>query len=486
MAYQIGAMIVGLLLLAAASLWGINALHQDFGSAIRGYQELRQVYEVGSYVATARTLLSLEKPDETGALRQLRTADASFGLFSPDIADGSSRKAQLWSAVRSGLREAEAHLLLEMTDGRTAGPASLVRPLNGILKDISDLATEIRKNIEQRQEAAAQKRRATLLAMSLLAALVITGAVLIGLLEYRSVTRPLSRLSEGVRNLAQGKLSQRIEPIGHAEFVSLAADFNRMAGELDELYRQLEQKVAEKSKELVRSERLASVGFLAAGVAHEINNPIGIIAAHAEFCLQQLQRNPTPPAITEAEKTLTVISEEAFRCKQIVEKLLSLARPGEDRRQLLCLGAVAADVVAMIGGLKEYRDRRLNLQLNPQDDVSILASEGEMKQVILNLCLNALQATDGGGQVTLRVQRKEKLVELVVEDNGKGMGPEVLEHVFEPFFTAQRGAGKPGTGLGLSISHAIISGHGGRIAAYSQGEGQGSRFVVQLPAGEKP
>ncbi len=123
----------------------------------------------------------------------------------------------------------------------------------------------------------------------------------------------------------------------------------------------------------------------------------------------------------------------------------------------------------------------------------MLASEGEMKQVVLNLTLNALDATDGDGvgglatqglrpSVTIRVSRRDDRVELCVSDTGRGMSRDVLDRIFEPFFTAKRGSARPGTGLGLSICHAIIESHGGRIDAYSDGPGKGSRFIVQLPA----
>jgi signal transduction histidine kinase len=255
-----------------------------------------------------------------------------------------------------------------------------------------------------------------------------------------------------------------------------------MAAELETLYRELEQKVAAKSKQLVCSERLASVGYLAAGVAHEVNNPIGIIAGHAELSLQQLQRNRTSQAIPEVEKTLQIICEEAFRCKEIVAKLLSLARPGDENRRCICLTTIASSVVSIISGLDTYRSRRLTLQAGKDEDLCVLANEGEMKQVLLNLAINALEAVfPQTGQVHIDIARVDGLVELSVTDNGRGMSPDVLEHIFEPFFTSKRGASQPGTGLGLSISHAIVESHGGHIFAYSDGANQGSRFVVRLP-----
>src|SRR5438105_1596757 len=124
-----------------------------------------------------------------------------------------------------------------------------------------------------------------------------------------------------------------------------------MATELDTLYRQLEEKVAAKSMELVRSERLASVGYLAAGVAHEINNPMGIIAGFAELSLQALKQESPPEALAEAEKSMKVIAEEAFRCKQLTQKLLSLARQSDDNPTVISLKDVAGNVINRLTGL---------------------------------------------------------------------------------------------------------------------------------------
>jgi signal transduction histidine kinase len=183
---------------------------------------------------------------------------------------------------------------------------------------------------------------------------------------------------------------------------------------------------------------------------------------------------------------MKVIAEEAFRCKEIVQKLLSLARPGEEHRAAISLGDVAANVVSLVGGLSEYKNRKVTISANARDDLRVMASEGEMKQVVLNLAINALQSLNGAeGAVAIDVRRDGDAVELAVSDNGRGMSADVIERVFEPFFTAKRGAGTPGTGLGLSISHMIIEKHGGSIVASSGGAGRGSRFVVRLPALEK-
>ncbi|MGE5611230.1 MAG: sensor histidine kinase [Bacillota bacterium] len=484
MAYEITAMIIGLLLISAASLWGLNGLHQDFGSAIQGYEELRSVYELSSHIATARTLLALPHPDAPHALLEVQTAAAKLNLFTAR-SPAASRAGQFRSAIESKL--ATATRLLEI-DPNTRNPEdseTLIDSLNDLLSNAANLASDIRHTIEIKQAAADAKRRTTMVAMTLLSATIIFASVIIGTWQYRSVTRPLKRLGDASRRIAAGQFSDRIPAQGPAEFVSLATDFNRMAAELETFYHELERQVAAKSKQLVRSERLASVGYLAAGVAHEVNNPIGIIAGHAELSLQQLQHHPTLEAIPEVERALQVICEEAFRCKEIVAKLLSLARPGDENRRRICLTTIVSSVVSIISGLSTYRSRQVTVQTAQDDDLYILANEGEMKQVLLNLAINALEAVPPQtGQVHISISRVDGFVELAVIDNGRGMPPDVLEHIFEPFFTSKRGASQPGTGLGLSITHAIVESHGGQIFAHSTGPGQGSRFVVRLPAAQ--
>jgi signal transduction histidine kinase len=488
MGLQIGAMLVGLLLVSGASLWGLNALQEDYGAALEGYAELRQMYEVGSHLATSRTLLAAPEPNRAKAVEELRVA-----LTLAQTAEGASH-----DAVVAGLRESLDEMRRWQREGGPPPTASLSR----VLKRISDTASQVRSEIQARQAAAQAKRRATLLALGVLCAAVIIAAVLLGTWQYRGVIDPLQRLGAAVRRIAAGHFSERVpeqvrDAPGRAgdEFSALARDFNRMAAELDELYRELEQKVAAKSKELIRSERLASVGYLAAGVAHEINNPLGIISGYAEYALEEMRGGASTPP-TDIDGTLRVIRDEAFRCKEITGKLLSLARPGDGRRQPVNLARVAEEAVSVLGGLPEFKDRTIGVRADARESPVVDAVEGEMKQVLMNLLLNALDATPGGGagggagEVRVTLSRDGGAVTLSVADNGRGMTPATVERVFEPFFSERRpreaGAApapaRPGTGLGLSITHAIVQSHGGRITAYSDGPGRGSRFEVELPA----
>jgi two-component system, NtrC family, sensor kinase len=480
---QIAATIVGLLLTIAASLWGINGLRQDYGLALSGYSDLRRVFEAGSHLATARTLLTQTTPDRSGALREVQTAAGMFEMLPPDTEQGSAT-LQLSSAaaVKNAIDSAAEHLAAPV------GGEDDVENVERALGRVGNLVAEIRLQIQASRDAASAKRHATVVAMLTVSALAVISALALGIWQYRGVMGPLARLSIGVRTVAGGKFSQRVDVRGKDEFDLLAADFNRMAEELDGLYQNLERKVAEKSRELVRSERLASVGYLAAGVAHEINNPLGIISGHAEMSLEQLKQPALPDngGDDEVSKSLQIIRDEAFRCKQIIAKLLSLSRAGDDARSEVDLAKVTRQVIAMIGGLPDYRQRKIEFEPRESNNLTVSANEVEMKQVLLNLLINALEASPADGIVQVAISGDDAAVRLSVLDNGKGMTPETAQRVFEPFFTDKKGTGHNGTGLGLSITHAIVSSHGGRIWAESDGPGKGSRFSIEMPAAWQP
>lgn len=480
MALQIAATIVGLLLTIGASLWGLNGLRTDYGLALTGYNDLRKVFEAGSHLATARTLLTPPAADRDRALAEVQTAAEMFAIFDGVRADGAVLlPLSNIESVNIALHHAAAQLSVP-----TSSPDADMESVAQALGRVGNLAAEIRQRIQGSQDAARDKRRATVAAMGFVSTLAVLGAMLLGIWQYRGVIGPLARLNLGVRKIARGRFSQRVEVKGNDEIASLAADFNRMAEELDSFYQRLELKVAETSRDLVRSERLASVGYLAAGVAHEINNPLGIISGYAEMSLEQIKQSPAG-SDGEIAKALQVICDEAFRCKDIITKLLSLSQAGEDKRSAIDLGAIARQVVGIVGGLRDYRERKIDLRVAEAKDLMVIANEVEMKQVVLNLLVNALEATPAqGGEVRVEVDAAENIVHLEVVDNGKGMDAQTAGRVFEPFFTEKKGAMQRGTGLGLSITYAIVESHGGRIRAQSDGPGKGSRFGVELPAAQ--
>jgi len=492
MLLHIGSMIGGCLIVAFAALWGIEAQRQSLSAALQGHHQLRQVYEVGTHIATARTMLSSAQLDIQLAAREAKIAAAKLQMI--DQITGSSSEtfgqadqaSNLELQVRPALLESIAHLQSPIANSGTSRKAidqsnvSLNKALNGL----ATAAAEIRQEIQAEQQRADARRRSTWLGVFALSAMVIVASSWIGIAQYRSVMNPLNRLGASARRIAAGHLDERVASEGDREFTSLATDFNRMAEELSTLCHDLERQVAAKSKELSQSERLASVGYLATGVAHEINNPLGIIAGYGERSLRILRRGLTESTAAGAARAIQVICDEAFRCKRITDQLLSLARPSQENRAIVSLANIVREVVSNFAGLPEYTDRTLVAAVS-EDDASlhILGRAGEIKQVVINLVVNALQAVpgDGTGRVRVGIERMGEHLELTVTDNGRGMSPETRDRVFEPFFTTRRGD-TPGVGLGLSIAHAIVREHGGSLRAESQGLGFGSRFIVRIPA----
>ena len=393
----------------------------------------------------------------------------------------SAEGRRLDAALRAGVRDLAAKLSLSPGEDAFHAADAQMDAANRVLGALAGIALNIRGAVDEHERAAVTRWKTTISFVSLVSLSVILGGAVLGVYQYRSVITPLGRLAGATRTMAAGKFSERVELRGASEFTALADDFNRMAAELEALYRELEEKVAAKSRELVRSERLASVGFLAAGVAHEINNPLGIISGYAERALGQLEREPNQSSATLAVKHLRIICDEAFRCKAITDRLLSMARPGEDFREAISLDEVAAEVVHLVEGLPRREGRKVSLARSNGAAI-VLANRGEMKQVLLNLVLNGLDAITTGGEVKIEVQADEQRVRVIVRDDGRGISPETLHRVFEPFFTEKRGAQPAGTGLGLSIAHAMIESHGGRIHAASDGPGRGSCFIIDLPA----
>jgi signal transduction histidine kinase len=172
-----------------------------------------------------------------------------------------------------------------------------------------------------------------------------------------------------------------------------------------------------------------------------------------------------------------MIQKEAFRCKQITEKLLDFSRMGDAQRHPTDLRELVAGVIEMLRHLGKYQNKNVVLREGKPTIAEI--SPQEFRQVMLNLLTNGLDSVDAGGTVTISVQSAGNDAQIVVEDNGHGMTDEVMQHLFEPFFTRRRGG--QGTGLGLSITYRIVEEHNGQINAQSGGVGQGSVFTVTLP-----
>jgi two-component system NtrC family sensor kinase len=306
------------------------------------------------------------------------------------------------------------------------------------------------------------------------------------------LARPIRKLENLVRQVAAGEREVQIEVETRDEIGDLAGQFNKMTRalirqeeEIRELNRGLEQKVRERTaelveknllllktrEELVRAEKLAAVGELAAGVAHEINNPMAIIRGNAE--LLQMAIPPDDPSHEEVE----IITRQVGRVERIVSSLLKFARQGAKQDGSVDIGLLLDEVLGQLGhqvpltGIAIRKDYCRELSLLPGDS-------DQLRQVFTNLLLNAVQAMAGGGTLTVATLTDitAGACSVAISDTGHGVAPENLTQLFNPFFTTKAG----GTGLGLSVSYGIVKEHGGRIEVASQ-PGNGAVFTVALP-----
>jgi len=362
------------------------------------------------------------------------------------------------------------------------------QPLKGWIDDVIRTCADLNQTISNDWYGGGNRQAKSdyKFSMGVVLSTSVLGVLLMaGLLRtyYRWVFYPVRDLTAGAGQVARGDFEHRIEVHSGDEFEDLAAAFNDMTHRLHFMYSDLARQVNERSRQLVRSERLAGVGFLAAGVAHEINNPLASIA----FCSEALERRLSGVLVnlkgTRDEdreivaKYLKMIQEEAFRCKEITQRLLEFSRGGERRREPTDLAELIQGVFDVVQHLQNCKGKQLVFQ--PRTRIIARVNSQEIKSVVLNLVVNALDSMEEGGTLTITLEQQDGMAEMVFTDTGCGMTPEILENIFEPFFTRSR-TGK-GTGLGLSISHRIINQHGGEIEATSPGLRQGSTFTVRLP-----
>ncbi len=294
------------------------------------------------------------------------------------------------------------------------------------------------------------------------------------------IFEPIKKLHKAARRVANGDFQYKVELDTGDEMNELADVFNQVTAQFHEINQDLDRKVREKTTALIRSERLAGVGFLATGVAHEINNPLHVISTISESLEMQafsvLENCPEEDRAL-FTKYLGMIQTEAFRCQEITEKLLSFARGSEVARISTDLTHLVNEVVSMVSHLSKFQDRTITILT--EDPIYAQVNPSEIKQVVLNMVSNALEATDSGGNLEIELMCVNNQVDLIFRDDGCGMTAEVQEQLFDPFFTQRKGGG--GTGLGLSISHKIIEEHNGSIEVSSDGPGTGSTFRLRIP-----
>ncbi|MEN8148687.1 MAG: ATP-binding protein [Planctomycetota bacterium] len=305
------------------------------------------------------------------------------------------------------------------------------------------------------------------------------------------VHRPVARLLDGTRKIGSLDLSHRLPADRRDELGNLAQAFNDMTGRLQQAQEKirnftasLEEKVEEKTKELqaaqlsmLRAEKMAAIGRMAAGVAHEINNPLTGVITFATL----LKRRTEDPGSSE---DLDTIIEEAHRCSNIARGLLDFSRGGVLSTREVRMNRLLDRTLGLVEKQAAFHNIEIVREYDP-DLPAVTLDEDRIGQVILNLVMNAAEAMGDGGRLTIRTlsigddgRDDGDSIGIHVEDTGPGIPDSVAARVFEPFFTTKE-PGR-GTGLGLSVSYGIVADHGGRIRVEGR-PGEGARFVVTLP-----
>ena len=330
---------------------------------------------------------------------------------------------------------------------------------------------------------------------------VLLSAVLVGLLVERLIYAPLDDLKKGAERLAEGDLEQSIPVRSDDELGQLAECFNTMTtalyrsrAELQEWGRTLEEKVLAATRELqkaqaetARSEKLASVGLLAAGIAHELNNPLtGVLT------FSHLVRNELPDGSPEAED-LDLVIQETKRCATIIRRLLDFAHEKTPEKSYADINQMIEECTQLINQSAQMAE--INIVTDLDGQVPPVWMDADLiKQVIMNILVNAQHAIGKNGVITVTTRlrydypsrdgesKTEPMVQISVLDDGCGIEEEDLARIFDPFFTT-KGVGK-GTGLGLSVSHGTVESHRGSIEVESE-VGQGTEFRIFLPTQSK-
>jgi two-component system NtrC family sensor kinase len=324
--------------------------------------------------------------------------------------------------------------------------------------------------------------------------LVAAGGVLVVLgITYfitRSMILPLEEMVKASNRIAAGDLDHTVTITSHDEIGILSNSFNKMVAsvkamklELEEWGRTLEEKVNKRTEELVavqtqmaQSEKLASIGRLAAGVAHEINNPLGGILTFSMLALEDCDDDHP------LKQSLEVIVKQTLRCRETVKGLLDFARQSSSTPSLTEVNSIVDKTLMLLENQTIFQNIRTVRKFSPNLP-DVLIDAGQLQQVVINIVINAADAMEENGVLTIETCKAPNAAEILlkISDTGKGIPEDILPLIFEPFFTTKK-VGK-GTGLGLSIVHGIVTRAGGKIEVASSAKG--ATFTIRLPIAQE-
>lgn len=413
------------------------------------------------------------------------------------------QEGNLRSSVPSGerarvLQGADGHRVLGLINPIENSAACSSADCHAHSTDQSILGVlDVQVSMENEDQLLATARRMSLTAATVMALVVgATSALFI----QRFVRRPVLALIDGTERIARGDLDTTLEVGSQNEMGHLAKAFNRMTRDLSQARREneewsqkLERKVLEETakvsrtqRQVVHMEKMASLGTLAATVAHELNNPLAGILNYAKLVERSLQEGTVKPEeLEEVRRFLHVIELEAGRCGKIVRNFLLFARHSGGEFARRALNPIVDQSLAIIRHHLEMS--RVELSWHPASaeaggDDEVVCDAGQIQQALVDLFVNAVEAMPEGGTLTVAVRALNGQVEVSVADTGVGIPREARRRIFEPFYTTKEG--KVGAGLGLSVVYGIVERHGGTIEVESE-LGHGTTFRLLLPRDAK-
>ncbi len=367
-------------------------------------------------------------------------------------------KPEVVSKLRDNIREYRGLLeilpALHSIEGRKVWQEKLRDKGRAIVTDTEEMSKTERKII---QRTLYTSRNMLIVSIVFLVSVgFITGAIF-----FRMFIRPLRILEGQMKSIADGEFSFIPVVSRDRELMSLSKAFNTMLVELE--LRQMH---------LVQTEKLASLGTLLFGVAHELNNPLSNISTSCQILKEEID----VADIGYKKDLLSQIESETDRAKDILHSLLDYSRTGE--KKTINLKRTINEAIRFIGG---EVPAKIEMVLNIPEGLELFADKQQLQQVFLNLIKNAMEAIEGEGKISLSAKKVKDTVEIKVSDTGKGMEPEILSKIFDPFFTTK--IAKKGYGLGLFVVHNIIGEHGGTIDVESS-LGHGTTFLIKLTVKE--
>lgn len=471
----IAAQLVGVAVVGGIGLRGFTRLRTALEQTTDQFGALRTIHRVGHHAVMARTLVQMTPSDLAGAHQQidnaLRSMEEPPSMDHVEMGSFDDPEARV---LRAALENAASD----------ADPHHLASDATVAIAAVQSLAQRIQRDVRAQRGAAIAINDRAAYTLFIAGAVIVLASALVGICQQRSVMRPLRSLRLGVDRLRRGDFSGSVACGGDQEFAALAARFNEMAHQLRRARDTLEQRVKERTTLLIRSERLARLGVLAAGFAHEINNPLAIIRGHAELALRH--RNGDSPrwspeqSAHEMAEALHITLEEIDRSQRVLERLQSLGvndpvgHTDVSVHDLIILAVGLVEPIAQQAGcVIQYRCSCDPAETRARGDGS------EITQIIINLLLNAIDATRrrGDGMIDLCCARRARTLSIDITDNGIGMSRDMLSSAFDPFVS-----GTGGTGLGLAVCQAIADRHGASLLARSDGVGAGSVFSLLLRA----